>query len=173
MKKRALAAALLASLMPPPAWADEGLQVIAASGNWFAVVHKESSISPPDVCGAGSGTSGLVLRIDSDTAEIRMQNEKWSLPANVVGQMTIAVGDWKKTYDIVENTANMVTSLVDKSDMESMITAMDKAASMSVTVGNAAPIPVSLSGSTVVTNAFRTCAGLHGNAATPGSNPFQ
>jgi hypothetical protein len=50
---------------------------------------------------------------------------------------------------------------------------MGKSASMAATIGKAKPKTSSLSGSTKVTNAFRTCAGIHSNAASPGSNPFQ
>ncbi len=50
---------------------------------------------------------------------------------------------------------------------------MDNSAIMTVTVGKAKPLAVSLVGSTRVTNAFRTCAGINSNAKTPGGNPFE
>ncbi len=52
-----------------------------------------------------------------------------------------------------------------------MFQAMDKAATMTLTVGKVKRV-VSLSGSTKSTNAFRTCAGFKGAPATSGSNPF-
>ena len=44
---------------------------------------------------------------------------------------------------------------------------------MQVKVGKDQSFGVSLAGSTVVLNAFRTCAGIGGTAAGGGSNPFQ
>ena len=102
-----------------------------------------------------------------------MLNEKWSLPAGVHGDIDVSVGAWKVTLDIIDNTATMVTAKIQVGDVVPMFSAMDKAGSMAVKVGNSPPETISLAGSTRVTDAFRTCAGIPGNAKTPGTNPFQ
>jgi hypothetical protein len=104
---------------------------------------------------------------------VRVTNDSWTLPANVEGNIAISVGDWKAIFDIDDNTDTMVNAEVPAEVVVPMFAAMDKAGSMSITVGKAKPFPVSLSGSTRATNALRTCAGITGNARTPGSNPFE
>ena len=109
------------------------------------------------------------IRADAMTLELRMMNERWSLPPDTHGTIKVSVGNWTKTLAVAHNTADMLGALLLPSDILPMFEAMDKAASMTVTVGNAAPIIISLAGST---KAFRTCAGIKSNAKTPGSNPF-
>jgi hypothetical protein len=67
----------------------------------------------------------------------------------------------------------MISAVVDTPSIQPMLDAMAKASAMSVTAGKAAPISVSLLGSSKVLNAFRTCAGIAGSAPGAGSNPFQ
>jgi hypothetical protein len=50
--------------------------------------------------------------------------------------------------------------------------AMDKASMMTVTTGHEKPRRVSLSGSTKVMTAFRTCAGIKSEGMSGGDNPF-
>jgi len=54
-----------------------------------------------------------------------------------------------------------------------LLNAMDKNNLMTVAAGADKPINVSLDGSTRVTNAFKTCAGIKDGSKGGGSNPFQ
>ena len=155
------------------AMADEQMTPLAVSGNWVALAHQPSMIGPADVCLVAEATGGVALRASGGGIQLRIVNEKWSLPANVKGDIAMSVGNWKTTFEIDDNTNDMINAEVPPEIVDPMFAAMDKAASMSLAVGNAKPLLVSLSGSTRATNAFRTCAGLKGNVTSPGSNPFQ
>ena len=89
------------------------------------------------------------------------------------GVITVTVGDWTTTLDIGANTDDMIAALISDEIARTMFAAMDKAASMSVTIGKANAFQVSLKGSTRATNAFRTCAGIKANSKALGSNPFK
>lgn len=174
--RRAILATAVASLsfaVAHCAWADEQMVPLAVSGDWIALAHRESMIARPDVCAVINGQSGLAFRSDADGTQIRITDEHWTLPVNVEGSIAVSVGDWKTSFDIDDNTDTMVNAEVPADVVLPMFAAMDKAASMSITVGKAKPFPVSLAGSTRATNAFRTCAGIEGSPTTPGSNPFK
>jgi uncharacterized membrane protein len=156
-----------------PANADEQLRPLAFGGEWVAVAHSESMVAHPDVCAVANQTSGIVIRAGSDGIQFRATNEKWSLPPDVHGAIAVAVGAWAASLDIEANTDTMIAAEIASDVAAPMFAAMDKAASMSVTVGKAKPFQVSLKGSTKATNAFRTCAGISGNSNSPGSNPFE
>jgi hypothetical protein len=85
----------------------------------------------------------------------------------------MTVGNWTQVFPIDDNTNNMVNAEVPQDSIGRMFAATDKSVSMSVVIGHAKPMLVSLSGSTRATNAFRTYAGIEGNVASPGSDPFQ
>ena len=153
--------------------ADEQLTPLAINGDWAALAHEPSVIAPPDVCLVVNAVSGVALRADANGIQLRVMNNKWSLPAGVTGAIVISVGGWSHSFEIDDNTDTMVNAEVPQDVIGPMFDAMDKSSSMSVEAGKAKPLPVSLSGSTRATNAFRTCAGIKGNVASPGSNPFQ
>jgi hypothetical protein len=154
------------------ATAGEMTVPLAMSGDWSAAAHKPDMISPPDICVA-SNRKGLGFRADSKTFQVRMTNESWSLPVNVQGEILISIGTWSRSLSIAANTDTGVAAIMDPDDLAPMFAAMDRASTMSVKVGKAPPVVMSLSGSTKVTNAFRTCAGIKSNAKTPGGNPFE
>ena len=89
------------------------------------------------------------------------------------GDIKISVGSVNLTFPIDDNTDTMVNAPVPAALLVGLFGAMDNASNMQVSVGEAALISISLVGSTKVTNAFRTCAGLPGAATSPGSNPFE
>jgi hypothetical protein len=91
----------------------------------------------------------------------------------VKGKINVTVGKSQMWFDIGDNTDNMVMAEMGDDSAIELFGAMDKAASMTVSTGKAAPINVSLTGSTKATTAFRTCAGIKSSAAGPGSNPFK
>jgi hypothetical protein len=153
--------------------ADEQMVPLAVSGDWVAAAHQTSMTAAPDVCIVMNQESGVAFRAAIEGIEFRVANSTWSLPSNVQGSIFVAVGQWNATLQIVDNTDTMVGAEVDADTITPMFNAMDKATSMSVTVGKARPFSVSLAGSTRATNAFRTCAHIEGPVKAPGSNPFQ
>lgn len=152
-----------------------GVRPIAQSGDWIALEHRPSITEAPDVCVAMAVSAGPVFafRASLEGLEARVSNKKWSLPTEVKGTLTLSAGKFTKTVDIATNTSDTVSADIGPDETDEMFGAMDNASSMTVKVGKDAPFKVSLAGSTRVTNAFRTCAGLKSHAKTPGSNPFE
>lgn len=155
------------------ALADEGIFPLAESGDWVAVAHHASMTAPPDVCIAGNDAHGIVFRADRYGFQLRIFDQKWSLPANVHGNIFFSTQTLRLALDISDNTVDWVEANLSKDTILDMFAAMDIASSMTIAVGKAKPFVISLIGSTAATNAFRTCAGLKGNVPSPGSNPFQ
>lgn len=165
--------AIYAMFTSQPAFADEQVVTTVVSGTWYAAVHTPSMTAPPDVCMAANPPSGFGLRADMTGVVVWVVNDTWSLPMDVVGAVQVSLPGWQALLDIKGNTSTMVTATINQGDLLPMFAAMDKASVMTVTVGKARPFTVSLAGSTRVTDAFRTCAGIGSNSKTPGSNPFQ
>ena len=165
--------ALVALLAVSPACAEEALVPTAQSGSWVALEHRESMTQPVDVCVALNLTTGVAFRSDGSNVQLRIMNNSWSMPTGVTGSVVLSVANWKRAFDINDNTATMVNAELPSEAVPDMFLKIDRAAVMSVIVGKAQPINVSLLGSTRVTNAFRTCARITGNVASPGSNPFE
>lgn len=166
-------ACITAMLITSSVRADEQIRIIAQSGEWGALVHLPSMTAAPDVCLAVNPTHGVAIRADGEDIEFRLTNKSWSLPAGVTGSIGLSVGSWEASLEINNNNSNTVTAVLPPDDVGPMFAAMDKSPLMSVTVGKAKPLNVSLVESAVAINAFRTCAGIHGNAKAPGSNPFE
>ncbi len=155
--------------------ADEQLLPLAESGDWIAMEHTDSITSAPDVCFAATSASGRVfaVRAAESDLEVRFSDDSWSLPAGVTGTLAIAVGSYHAAFDISDNTNKMVTAEITLPQLQSLIAAMDKASSMTVTPGKSSPVAVSLNGSNTATTAFLTCAGLTAPGEGGGANPFQ
>jgi hypothetical protein len=174
---RGILIALIVGLMfpagPRRANADEHLVPLAQSGEWVAIAHKVSMTAPPDVCIAINARSGVAFRGDGDSVQLRVIDKKWSLPNSVHGDVLVAIGDWNLTLPIGDNTEDSVSAEVNAADILTLLTSMDKGSTMLVTVGKTKPISVSLTGSSKVANAFRTCAGIEGSSAKGGDNPFK
>jgi fructose-specific component phosphotransferase system IIB-like protein len=66
----------------------------------------------------------------------------------------------------------MVAATVSDAQLLSVVADMNKAGSMSVIAGSAAPIDVSLNGSNTVLTAFLTCANIQAPNLGGGTNPF-
>jgi hypothetical protein len=156
-----------------PAFADEQLVPLVENGNWIAMEHRPSMTDPPDVCVAANPSSGLGIRSDGTTVQVRYSDTSWSLPDGVKGSIGIAVDGATYSFDIDDNTDTMVNAEIDTDKVQSMLDEMGKAGSMAITVGKAKPVTISLAGSMKVLNAFRTCAGIGGGSAGGGGNPFQ
>lgn len=172
-KKGWVLSILLAWGVPIASFAEEILRPTVESGSWIAMQHQVSQVSPADICLAGDIASGVIFRWQDGTTQIRVSNKDWSLPAGVHGTLVLTVADWTHSFEIDDNTVEMVNSEIPDEIVPTLFEKMDHASKMLVTVGKAKPIVASLSGSTKVTNAFRTCAGITGNVSSPGSNPFQ
>ena len=170
---RILAAAAVFTTVAFPSIADEQMTPLAVSGTWIAMAHKPSMIAPPDVCLAVDSATGVGLWSNGAVVQLRVVNSKWSLPTGVDGQIVVAVGDWNTTLDIIDNSDTVVMASLEDDQRDALLQAMDKASAMSVKVGKAGPLKVSLSGSTKVTTAWRTCAGLRSSGGTPDTNPFK
>lgn len=156
-----------------PAAAQERIVPIVASGEWVAEMYQPSMTAPPTKCFVYNGVSGFILRADDGLFEMRVSDRRWSLPFRVSGAIVVKVGNFTLNEQIFANTSNTVSVVLDDADLLRLLSEMDKAGAMTVTVGNAGPFQVSLAGSTRATNAFRTCARLPGADAGPGSNPFR
>jgi hypothetical protein len=116
---------------------------------------------------------GFAIRAGEGAIQVRITDHSWSLPTGVEGAIAISVGDLRQALDIDDNTDTMVNAGIERVDAVKLLDAMDKASVLTFTVGKAKPVAVSLAGSMIVTNAFRTCAGLRGSTAAPGGNPFE
>ena len=155
------------------AHADEQMHVTATGGAWVAMAHYSSLTAAADVCMAMSPATGVGFRASEDGIEIRVFSERWSLPTDVSGSVAISVGGFSKDFAIGGNTASSISALIATDDAALLFSAMNKASTMLVTAGRSKPLNISLSGSTKVTNAFLTCAGIRNGASSPSSNPFQ
>lgn len=156
--------------------ADEMMQPLAQQGAWFAMAHHPSMVAPPDICLASTvaGHGLFAFWTDGLTLEARMVNSSWSLPSDVQGNIEINVQGDDVSLPVSENNSTMVGAEIDLDAFHKLVAAMDKAGSMIVTVGKAAPVTVSLNGSTAVVRAFETCADIPADTSAPkGANPFK
>lgn len=165
---------MLAGTIAGGSFAQERTDVLASSGAWAALAIRSSLTAPPSVCVAANVLSGVIVRIDEMTIELRISDNSWSLPSSVEGMIKVSVAGASHSFEVSANTVTTVAARLSRDQVLSLLDAMDKAPSMAVTVGNAKPFTASLVGSTISTNALRTCAGLKGSQATPPSaNPFR
>ena len=153
--------------------ADEVFGPIETNGEWTAMVHRPSQLAPADMCMAGNAVNGLYFRVDALSNEIRVADRTWSLPKGVAGSVVLSVGKLSMALPITGNSDQMVLAEVAVPDLVKLLDAMDLGSTMTVTVGKERPRQLSLAGSTKVTNAFRVCARLPGNAPGAGNNPFK
>ncbi|MBU6448950.1 MAG: hypothetical protein KGQ26_04915 [Rhodospirillales bacterium] len=173
MHKFFIAAGLAALLLPLNARADEQFTPLAASGDWAAFVHRDSMADAPDFCGAGDLKDGLIFRADNTDIEIRYSDDSWSLPANVSGNLALAVNGNNYVLPITANTNTQVMAVISQDQLEEMVADMNKAGSMQLTPGSGNPVTISLDGSNIAITAFLTCAGISQPGNTGGENPFQ
>ena len=169
-----LIAPLLLGIAAGVARGGDQMVPLVSSGNWFAAAHQAGTFTKPDVCLVSTNHGReFGFRGEAGAVELRVRNPAWSLPSHVSGSVSVAVGDFTRTYEVASNGPALVSSVVPAEDIDVLFTAMSKAATMVVTVGKDAPFRVGLAGSARATNAFRTCAGIGGTVVLPGTNPFQ
>jgi hypothetical protein len=164
--------AALATAVTTAAYADEQTETTAESGAWAAVEHSPSETAAPDLCVAFNADSDVALRSDGLTTTFRVINKSWSLPDSITGSIELTIGTDTRSLEITANDSNMVEVTLEDADLPKLLDEMAKASSMDVKVGKDNPLAVSLAGSTIVLNSFRTCAGIGGTAGGGGSNPF-
>lgn len=152
--------------------ADEQMRLLTQSGAWVTMAHSETMLSHPDMCLTMNTQNSVAFRAAEEGVELRVMNENWTLPMHVSGDIHVAVGKISRDVHITSNTDSMVSGSIDSNDVEPLFGEMDKQATMTLIVGKSKPLIVSLSGSTVATNAFRTCAGIHGAPVPNSNNPF-
>jgi hypothetical protein len=131
--------------------ADEGMVPLAQGGNWAALAYHSSMLAPPDVCvvvNKINPSQMLLFRADEDEIEVRVVDEQWQLPASVAGAIKVTVGEWSGTFDVSHNSDRREDADLSKADLSAMVSAMDKAGSMTVNVGDTKAIVISLTGST-------------------------
>jgi hypothetical protein len=175
MMRAVVAVTALAVLGIGSAAADEQLSPIAASGDWVAMAHRTSMVAQPDVCAALTISNGTMvgLRASGQDIELRVANDGWSLPAEVSGDVHLAIADWSADLEVGSNMDSWVAAPISQDQIGPLLQKASQASAMTVTVGKAKPITVSLAGSAKVLNAFRTCADIHGGDAKGGDNPFK
>ena len=154
-------------------FAQERLMPLAMGGNWMAAAYRESLTSPPSVCVVSSISPKFILRSGWQGLEMRIADDSWSLPTNVEGKIQVRVGDLVLNAEVTNNTDTMISAEISEDDLKRLVAAMDKASTLSFTVGNARTRQVSLNGSSRATNAFLNCAGVRANNSPQGQNPFR
>ena len=165
--------AVIAVLSVKPSAAEESTRQLAEGGGWLAMAHSTSAMASADLCAAFNMKSGIAFRYDFDSMELRVVDKSWTLPSDVAGSLKLSVGDLVETYLIKGNTDTTVSAELTEAQYLKLFDKMNKAASMSISVGKAKPFAVSLTGSTRVMNAFRTCGSIKSDADGGGGNPFK
>lgn len=175
MKIAPLLALGLIVLFPSWALADDGLTPLAADGDWLAVSHAQSVEDPPDICLASSISAyGFFLRVDDQgDIDLRLSDESWSLPADVTGDIKLKVNGHSYSYEIQNNTSQMVDAPLTLDQLTTLVADLEAANSLEVVAGSSQPKTIPLDGSKSVLTAFMTCAGIpNPSSNTGGSNPF-
>ncbi len=163
--------AFLAMSLASAAAADEQMTPLSVSGTWVAAAHQRGLTAPPDICGVVDTVTHIGLWTDGGPVQFRVANDDWVLPPRVHGQVTISIADWATTVEISDNYGTVVMAALSAKQRDELLRNMDRGRAMSVKVGNAAPVRVSLAGAKRATDAWRACVGLGGGS--PGSNPFR
>jgi hypothetical protein len=167
-----LVALLLIAFFVANARADDQITPLAQNGDWIALQHAPSVTDPPDVCLAVNPNANFAIRADDTDVEFRLTNTTWALPTDVTGTLELDVNGNKYALHITSNTNTSIAAEVENDQLLKIITDMNKAASMTVVAGTAAPVQVSLSGSNTVITAFLTCANIQAPSQGGGANPF-
>jgi hypothetical protein len=143
-----------------PTCADEFTRPVVKGGDWAAVEFAPSETASLVACLAIDPTVEVALRADAAHAdtELMVGNIHWDLPAAMEGTLKVTVGMDTRSFSITSNTNNIVSAMINPSIVPTLLDEMAKATGMRVVVGKTTPLKVSLAGSSVVLDAFRTCA---------------
>ncbi|GBR31791.1 hypothetical protein AA11826_0843 [Komagataeibacter oboediens DSM 11826] len=172
-------AALIGSLLFPAASFAQDLAIIpdVEAGNWIALHHSPDQGVSTDICMAASADQGLLFRGDAHQLEIRTGNPQWSMTAGQRGEMTVTVGNYSHTFEMIAEGASMLTTIAQPDDMKALFDALDSASQATLKYGQKTTRIVSLYGSTKALNQFRSCVASNGfadlgNAAGGNASPF-
>lgn len=154
-----------------------GMALELAQGNWLAMHHTVDGGITTDVCIAAAADGGLGLRVDGNDIELRFTDEKWNLPVNTAGDVTISAGAYSGTFKTVSDGPKMLVGVTNQENLGALIRAFNTATMAQVKFGSKSARTISLSGSTRVLAEFRGCvqqAGLAdlGPIAGPSNSPF-
>jgi len=143
-----------------PARADEAVHTLVVSGDWVAKEQQDPAAAMQNVCIAftAAADNGFGLRATADDFELRYSDNSWVLPANVSGNLVIDIGRYHSVFAVTGNTRNTAIATITPARLHILIAAMERAGSMTVTAGVAAPQRISLRGSNRATTAFLSCA---------------
>lgn len=174
MRSTFLIAVFAAVSVAGHACASGQITPITLDGDWAAFEHSPSMTDSPDLCIAMNANAGFFIRIDdSGDIEFRLTNDSWSLPTGVTGELKFAVNSHNYSFDITDNTSNMVSADISQAQLMPVVTDMEEADSMQIIAGSSAPVSVSLDGSNQVLTALLTCSGISAPSSnTGGENPF-
>ncbi len=140
--------------------AAEALETLVVSGDWTAEEQQSATAADEDVCIAftADANTGFGLRATSDDFEISYSQNNWALPANVTGNLVIAVGPYRSVFPVTGNTSDTAVATVSAGMLHRLIAATEKAVVMTVQAGTAPPQKISLHGSNRATTSFLRCA---------------
>lgn len=124
-----------AAIWIKPVSADEQLVPLAVSGDWTTFEHRDGITSPKDACVLMNPNSGVASRAGSTGMELRITDEKWSLPSGVMGTIQLKVGAATRSFGIAGNTDTAVAAIVSEPDMFEVFDAMVKSSVMLVAAG--------------------------------------
>ncbi|MBY4639645.1 hypothetical protein K6L44_06470 [Gluconacetobacter entanii] len=172
-------AALIGGILLPAVSFAQDMSIITdvESGNWVALHHSPDQGVRTDICLAASGDEGLLFRADAHQLEIRTGNPQWSMTVGQQGEMTVNIGAYSHTFQMIAEGASMLTTLVQPEDMKALLDAMDNAGQVTLKYGQKTTRVVSLAGSTKALNQFRSCVESNGfadvgKAAGSNASPF-
>ncbi|HWA79566.1 MAG TPA: hypothetical protein VG848_04555 [Acetobacteraceae bacterium] len=149
--------------------------VLVTSGDWVAMEQRDSPTAPAYICSAFTQKNGRLFELQMNIVdtEIFYADAGWSAPEDVPATLHLAVGGFRTTLNVSDDTNNVAVTAIATGQLLAMISAMEKANEMTVAAGSLPAKTVSLRGSNRATDAFQACAReLHaGNRVL--TNPFQ
>ncbi|HUC16249.1 MAG TPA: hypothetical protein VMA37_01000 [Acetobacteraceae bacterium] len=149
--------------------------VLVTSGDWVAMEQRDAPSAPAYICSAFTQKNGRLFEFQMNIVdtEIRYAESGWSNPEDVPATLGLAVGAFRTTLNVSDNTNEVAVTAIATDKLEAMISAMEKANEMTVTAGSLPAETVSLRGSNRATDAFQACARQLHTGDSVLTNPFQ
>lgn len=170
MSKKALALAAALALLGSGASAKarDTLSQIMAQGDWHADLGRSIETGAPDECIATTlqGGFNFVFLSGADErlseVEVVISHPTWAFTPGAAGNIDINIQGYIVSFRAYElDFPSPLVGKISSDTFRRLTDAMTRASSMTVTVGKAAPIALSLTGSTAVMRAFETCSGMN------------
>ncbi len=149
--------------------------VLVTSGDWVAMEQRDTPTAPAYICSAFTQRNGRLFELQMNIVdtEIRYSGTGWSTSEDVPPTLRLAVGGFRTTLNVSDDTNNVAVTAIATDQLLAMISAMEKANEMTVTAGSLPAETVSLRGSNRVTDAFQACARQLHTGDDVLTNPFQ